>query len=63
MLLRHTERAMQECGCRGIRLEASLSAQQFYERHGYVVKGRKCAPTRGGLEIEVLLMERALTVA
>ena len=47
-------------GHRHIRLDAALSGQAFYERHGYHVTGRYQRKTRGGLIIPVVDMVKDL---
>jgi putative acetyltransferase len=59
-LLRQAEAAIAAAGHRRIRLDAALSGQAFYERHGYRVTERHSRKTRGGLVIPVVDMEKAL---
>ena len=60
-LLRQAEAAIRAAGHGRIRLDAALSGQAFYERHGYRVTARRGAKTRGGLVIPVVDMEKTLS--
>jgi len=59
-LLGHAEAAIAAAGHRRIRIQASLSGQAFYERHGYRIVDRYGWKTRGGHVIAALAMEKVL---
>lgn len=60
-LLRQAEAAISAAGHGRIRIDAALSGQAFYERHGYHVTERHGRKTRGGLVIPVVDMEKTLS--
>jgi putative acetyltransferase len=57
-LLRRGEAAIAAAGHTRIRIGAALSGQLFYEAHGYRVVRQRKWNTRGGLEIDVVDMEK-----
>jgi putative acetyltransferase len=59
-LLGEAEAAIAGGGHRLIRIVASLSGQEFYERHGYRRVERRDWESRGGLVMAALAMEKAL---
>lgn len=59
-LLRRAERDIAAAGHGRVRVGASLTGQAFYEAQGYRAVRRRDWQTRGGLEIEVLDMEKEM---
>lgn len=59
-LLRQVEATIAVGGHRLIRMDASLSGQAFYERHGYRVVERRDWKSRGGLVMAALVMQKAV---
>lgn len=59
-LLRLAEAAITASGHRIIRIEATLVGEPFYRAHGYETVRRRARPTRGGLMIDTLDMEKTL---
>ena len=60
VLLAHAEAALCDAGVPLIKVEASLSAVAFYERHGYETHARRQWRTRGGRDIRIWRMEKRL---
>lgn len=58
MLLARAEAALSASGCDSLRIEAALSAIQFYQARGYRIVRRRRTSTRGGLEVEVCDLEK-----
>jgi GNAT superfamily N-acetyltransferase len=44
-----------------ITVEATLNAQKFYEKHGFVKTGENCLLRESGLRLETVLMDRIAT--
>ncbi|MGH8629386.1 MAG: GNAT family N-acetyltransferase [Burkholderiales bacterium] len=59
-LLRQAETVIAAAGHPRIPINASLTGQAFYEAHGYQVVGKGRRKTRGGLNIDVVDMEKFL---
>ena len=61
LLLEALEEAALSAGCRRLWLDASLNAEAFYLRHGYVSVGRTSHTFRSGGEIACVRMEKHLS--
>ncbi len=53
--------AIREAGYVQVALEAAPGTRDFYEREGFAARGKLQKPTRGGLRLEVTIMEKLLT--
>jgi len=61
-VLRRLEDLAQAQGRRSVRLTASLPGEPFYRAHGYREIGRRKHPTRGGIPIDAVVMEKDLSL-
>ena len=60
LLLEHAEKAIEKKGHRSIRIDAALSALDFYMYHGYSIQQRRSASSRGGLDLNVCDLTKTL---
>lgn len=60
LLLKRAEAALAGAGDRSLRVDASLSAIAFYQRHGYERAEDRTHKTRGGLELAIVRMTKVL---
>lgn len=59
-MLRHGEGALRELGATLSRIHSSLPAVGFYQSHGYAITGKTMHPSRGGLLMAGVLLEKPL---
>lgn len=62
-LLSHALNWMSAQQCERVEIEATLTAIPFYQRHGFRALARKNKPTRGGLDMALVDMDRPLRPA
>lgn len=60
LLLRRAEKALQKEGVLSLRVDASLPTVEFYERHQYRFAEERSHKTRGGAEIGISRMTKAI---
>lgn len=61
LVLAELERMAVEYGLSSLHLKASVNAESFYSRHGYLVTGRGTHPLPNGIEMSCVAMTKSLS--